>query len=86
MAECVMDFPHLAIWCPSCWSEVMETRKVKALEEANALKRQELMQSRTTEEVQTLPRPQRFVAPPATRKEIKPQGGMNIEPLRHDGQ
>ena len=82
MSTCLdygIDYPHNHIHCPACHAEWLETRTVTALEEANALKRQELALRESVDwvEAKSKPRPT-YVLPPAQQQNEK--GGIGIEP------
>ena len=68
--ECMMDFPHAAVWCPACHAAETQSRIAGQMQRANDLKEQELELLSVKEWVEhtprvvtrnTLPqRPQRF--------------------------
>ena len=84
--DCLLDFPHAAVWCPACWADLTQVRIAKESKRANDLKEQELELLAASLD-STHPTPARRPAQPQVRyvqapvKEQPPKrGGMNIEP------
>ena len=92
MSECLMDFPHAALWCPACYAEVQQSQVITEMRRANDLKQQELLlRDQRDDDWRPAPKPVQYVPPrPAVSKTtvlnpIVPNdktGGISIEPRR----
>ena len=85
MSECVMDYPHAAIWCHACSAEEQQAQVITEMRRANDLKAQELQLRDQRSEDETYwrpaPKPVQYVpavTPPTPQNSEK--GGIGIEP------
>jgi hypothetical protein len=87
MSECLLDYPHAALWCPACWADLTQVRIANEATRANDLKERELGLREHVEWVEPKPQqPQQTYVPlppePKARQRYGEKGGMQIEPDR----